>query len=40
LTSHDFIKPPELCMTICLNQATRSLLLGEMPSLDDIDLVA
>jgi hypothetical protein len=40
LTSHDFIKPPELCVPICLNQATRSLLLGEMPSLDDIDLVA
>jgi hypothetical protein len=39
-SSHDFITPPELCALICLNQAASSLLLSEMPFLDDIDLVA
>jgi hypothetical protein len=37
-TFHDFITPLELCAPICLNQAARSLLLSEMPSLDDINL--
>jgi hypothetical protein len=38
--SHDFVTPLELCARICLNQATRSLLLSEMPSQDGINLVA
>jgi hypothetical protein len=32
--------PPELRTPFYLNQTARSLLLSEMPSLDDIDLVA
>jgi uncharacterized Zn-binding protein involved in type VI secretion len=40
LTSHVFITPLELCVAICLNQASRSLLLSEILSLDDIDLTA
>jgi hypothetical protein len=39
-TSHYFGMPLELCALICLNQAARSLLLSEMSSLDDIDLIA
>jgi hypothetical protein len=38
--SHDFITPLELCVSICLHQAMRSLLLSEMSSLDDINLAA
>jgi hypothetical protein len=40
LTSLDFIMPLELCASTCLNLVARSLLLSEMPSMDDIDLTA
>jgi hypothetical protein len=34
----DFINPPVQCMPLCLDQAMRSLLLKELPTLDDIDI--
>jgi hypothetical protein len=37
--SDDFVNPPPLCMPIYLDQAARSLLLKQMPTLDDIDVV-
>jgi hypothetical protein len=33
--SYDFVMPLELCTPICLNQVTWSLMLSEMPSLDN-----
>jgi hypothetical protein len=39
LNSDDFINPPPLCMSIFVDQATRSLLLKQMPTLDKIDIV-
>jgi hypothetical protein len=39
LTSDDFINPPTPCMTFCLDQAMRSALLKEMPTLDDMDVI-
>jgi hypothetical protein len=38
-SSSDFINPPVAFMPICLDQALRSQLLKEMPTLDDIDIV-
>jgi hypothetical protein len=38
LSSADFINPLARCMPLCLDQATRSLLLKEFPTLDDIDI--
>jgi hypothetical protein len=35
----DFVNPPPSCMPICLDQAVRSVLLKEMPTLDDKDVV-
>jgi hypothetical protein len=37
-SSIGFITPPVHCMPICTDQATRSLLLKVMPTLDDIDI--
>jgi hypothetical protein len=37
-SSNDFINPPVRCTPLCLDQATRSLLLKELPTLDDIDI--
>jgi hypothetical protein len=37
-SSTDFVTPPVHCITICTNQAMRSLLLNVMPMLDDIDI--
>jgi hypothetical protein len=39
LNSDDFVNPPLLCMPIYLDQATRLLLLKQMPTLDNIDVV-
>jgi hypothetical protein len=36
--SADFVNPPLPCMLIFLDQATRSKLLKEMPTLDNIDI--
>jgi hypothetical protein len=36
--STDFVNPPTPCKPIFLDQATRSKLLKEMPTLDDIDI--
>jgi hypothetical protein len=36
--SGDFINPPVSWIPLCLNQAERSLLLKELPMLDDIDI--
>jgi hypothetical protein len=38
LNSDDFVNPPPLCMSIFLDQAARSLLLKQMPTLDEIDI--
>jgi hypothetical protein len=38
LSSVDFINPPARCMSLCLDQATKSLMLKELPTLDDIDI--
>jgi hypothetical protein len=38
LSYGDFINPLVPCMPICLDQATRSQLLKEMPTMDDIDI--
>jgi hypothetical protein len=37
-SSADFINPPTRCLPLCLDQAMRSLLLKELPMLDDIDI--
>jgi hypothetical protein len=42
-SSADFINPsppPAWCMPLCLDQATRSLPLKELPTLDDIDITS
>jgi hypothetical protein len=39
LSSDDFVNPPLLCMPIYLDQAARLLLLKQMPTLDNIDVV-
>jgi hypothetical protein len=38
-SSNDFTNPRARCTPLCLDQATRSLLLKELPTLDDIDIV-
>jgi hypothetical protein len=37
-SSIGFITPPVHCMSICMNQAARMLLLKAMSTLDDIDI--
>jgi hypothetical protein len=37
-SSDDFINPSARCMPLCLDQATRLLLLKELPTLDYIDI--
>jgi hypothetical protein len=37
-SSNNFINPPAWCMPLCLDQATRSMLLKALPTLDDIDI--
>jgi hypothetical protein len=37
-SSAGFINPPTWCMPLCLDQAMRSQLLKELPTLDDIDI--
>jgi hypothetical protein len=36
--SEDFVNPPSSCMPICLDQAMRSVLLKDIPTLDDTDV--
>jgi hypothetical protein len=38
LSSHDFITPPASCQPLCMDQVMRTLLLGAMPSMDDIGI--
>jgi hypothetical protein len=38
-SSNDFTNPRARCMPLCLDQATSSLLLKELTTLDDIDIV-
>jgi hypothetical protein len=37
-SSHDFVTPPASCQPLCMDQATRSLLLVVMPSMDDVGI--
>jgi hypothetical protein len=37
-SSNNFINPSAWCMPLCLDQATRSMLLKALPTLDDIDI--
>jgi hypothetical protein len=36
--SEDFVNPPPSCMPICLDQAMRSALLKDIPTLDNTDV--
>jgi hypothetical protein len=38
LSSNDFVNPLTWCTPLCLDQVMRSLLLKELPTLDDIDI--
>jgi hypothetical protein len=37
-SSHDFITPPASCQALYVDQATRSMLLMSMPSMDDVSI--
>jgi hypothetical protein len=37
-TSHDFVTLLESCQPLCMDQATRTMLLMSMPSMYDIDI--
>jgi hypothetical protein len=37
-SSHDFVTPPASCQPLCMDQATRTLLLVVMSSMDNIDI--
>jgi hypothetical protein len=39
LSSHYFVTPPASCQLLCMDQATRTLLLVVMPSMDDVSIV-
>jgi hypothetical protein len=37
-SSHDFVTPLASCQSLCVDQATRSMLLVAMPSMDDVGI--
>jgi hypothetical protein len=37
-SSHNFVTPPVSCQPLCIDKATRSLLLVVMPSMDDVGI--
>jgi hypothetical protein len=37
-SSQDFVTPPASCQSLCVDQATRSMLLVAMPSMDDVGI--